>query len=103
MIFINKKNKILILMGCNEAKAQIPTIICFFETANEEQKNYCLKLKDNFHHEKSVRYEIKSAPGKEFSIQLKYKDIIHNIQSVFNDGEVEMNNCLNKMYKILNN
>ena len=88
-------------MGCDEAKAQVPTIICFYETGNEEQKSYCIKLKDNFQHEKSVRYEIKSVPGKEFSIQLKYKDKIHNIQSIFNDGEIEMNNCLNKMYKIL--
>ena len=88
-------------MGCDEAKAQVPAIICFYETGNEEQKSYCIKLKDNFQHEKSVRYEIKSVPGKEFSIQLKYKDKIHNIQSIFNDGEIEMNNCLNKMYKIL--
>ncbi len=87
--------------GCNEVKSQISTIICFFETGKEEQKNYCLKLKDNFHHEKTVRYEIKSSPGKEFSVQLKYKGKIYNIQSIFNDGEVEMNNCLNKMYKIL--
>ena len=90
-------------MGCSEAKTQLPTILCFFETGNEEQKNYCIKLKENFQHEKSVRYEIRSIPGKEFSIQLKYKDIIHNIQSIFNDEEVEMNNCLNKIYKILDN
>ena len=88
-------------MGCGETKASLPTMICFFETGNEEQKNYCLNLRDNFRHEKSIRYEIKSSPGKEFSIQLKYKGKMHNIQSIFNNGEVEMNNCLNKIYKIL--
>ena len=88
-------------MGCNESKDQLPTLLCFFETGNEEQKQYCLKLKDNFRHEKPIRFEIKSSPGVTFSVQLKYKGKINKIQSVFNNNEDEMQNSLNIMYKIL--
>ena len=43
-------------MGCNEVKeAELPTLICYFEPNNESQKAYCLKLKDNFHHEQSIK------------------------------------------------
>ena len=33
-----------------------PTLICFYEHDNEEQKNYCIKLKDNFKNEKTINY-----------------------------------------------
>ena len=88
-------------MGCGESKDQLPTLLCFFETGREDQKAYCLKLKDNFRHEKAIRFEIKSSPGVPFSIKFKYKGKLHNIQSAFNDAEVEMNNSLDIMYKIL--
>ena len=89
-------------MGCSDSKDQLPTLICFFETGNEEQKSYCLKLKDNFRYEKSIRFEIKSSPGIPFSIKLKIKDQLYTIESVFNDSEGQMNNSLNIMYKYLN-
>ena len=61
-------------MGCNEVKdLDYPTLICFFEPNNEQQKMYCLKLKDNFHHEHSIRYEIKSTADNKFAIQFKIK------------------------------
>ena len=88
-------------MGCNESKDQLPALICFFETGNEQQKKYCLKLKDNFRHQKPIRFEIKSSPGVQFSIKFKIKDQLHSIQSVFNDSEDQMNNSLNIMYKYL--
>ena len=47
-------------MGCcGGKKDKYPTLICFFETKNEEQKAYCIKLKDNFKSEKTIRFEIK--------------------------------------------
>ena len=88
-------------MGCGESKEKLPTLLCFFETGNEEQKNYCIKLKDNFKHEKPIRFEIKSSPGVNFSIKFKIKEKLYNIESVFNDSEVQMNNSLNIMYKYL--
>ncbi len=88
-------------MGCDASKDQLPILLCFFETGNEQQKQYCIKLKDNFQHQKAIRFEIKSTPGVNFCIQLKYKDKLNKIQTVFNDGEDEMKESLNKMYKIL--
>ncbi len=86
-------------MGCDETKDKLPTLLCFFEMDNEKQKNYCLKLKDSFKHEKPIRFEIKSSPGVNFSVQFKIKGQIHKIQTIFN--EEELDNSLNAMYKIL--
>ncbi len=86
-------------MGCSESKDQLPTLLCFFVNGNEQQKDYCLKLKDQFRHEKPIRFEIKSTPGVNFSIKFRVNGKIHNIQSVFNEGELE--NSLNIMYRIL--
>ena len=89
-------------MGCNEVKdLDYPTLICFFEPDNEPQKNYCLKLKDNFHHEQSIRYEIKSTADNKFAIKFKIKKNIYDIQTVFNDSEEEMNKALEAMYRKL--
>ena len=61
-------------MGCNEAKEQnYPLMLCFFIPGNEDQKNYCLSLKDNFKHEKPIRFEIKSMPSVPFAIKFKIK------------------------------
>ncbi len=88
-------------MGCGESKDQLPTLLCFFETGREDQKDYCVKLKDNFRHEKSIRFEIKSSPGVNFSIQFKHKGQIHKIQTSFTDSEQQMLNSLDIIYKIL--
>lgn len=86
-------------MGCGETKDQLPTLLGFFETGREDQKEYCIKLKDSFKHEKAIRFEIKSSPGMQFSIKFRHKGIIHDIQTTFNDSEME--SSLDKMYKIL--
>ena len=88
-------------MGCDASKDQLPALLCFFETGNEEQKQYCLKLKDNFQHERAIRFEIKSSPGVAFAIKFKLKGKIHDIQNEFDSSEFTMNQTLEKMYKIL--
>ncbi len=90
-------------MGCKEVgDKDVPVLMCFFEPNNDSQKNYCLKLKDNFEHEKTIRYEIRSTADNKFAIQLKIKDKTHDIQTEFTDTEEEMKIALDKMYKILN-
>ena len=84
-------------MGSCYSKTCPPTLLCLFEEGNKEQENYCLKLKDNFRHKKYINFEIKSSPN--FSIELREKGKIHNIQSIYNKGELE--NSLNIIYKIL--
>ena len=89
-------------MGCNEVKdANLPVLMCYFEPNNESQKEYCLKLKDNFHHEQSIKYEIKSTADNPFCVKFKIKANIYDIQKEFNDSEEEMQKALNEMYKKL--
>lgn len=89
-------------MGCTETKdTKIPALICFFEMGNTQQKEYCLKLKDNFKHEKSIRFEIKSLPDYPFSIKFQINGQIHDIQNTFDDSDQAMNDSLNKMYNLL--
>ena len=43
-------------MGCDELKGKnYPIILFTFEYDNEVQKNYCLKLKDNYVHNRTIR------------------------------------------------
>ena len=86
-------------MGCCGSKDKYQTLICFFETKNEAQKNYCIKLKDSFKNEKTIRFEIKSVPNTPFSIQMKIKDKITVIQEEYNEEVME--ETLNKAYQLL--
>ena len=90
-------------MGCSENKdSNIPVLLCFFETGNEAQKQYCIRLKDNFRHERTIRFEIKSTPQVSFSIRFKVNGKTTEVQNVFDDSEERMNETLRKMYNMLN-
>ena len=89
-------------MGCcGGKKDKYPTLICFFESKNEEQKEYCIKLKDNFKSEKIIRFEIKSLPNVPFKIQFKIKDKIHDLQTEYSNEDDVMNETLEKAYELL--
>ena len=89
-------------MGCNETRGKYyPVILFFFEDQNEEQKNYCIKLRDNFYHKQTVRYEIKSYINSTFSIKLKIKETIYDIQTTFSNSEEDMKRTLQKIYNKL--
>ena len=62
--------------GCAEVKdptQNLPTIVCTIENGNDNQKQYCLNLRDNFNYPKSVKYEIKANATSTFIIMLNYK------------------------------
>ena len=90
-------------MGCDEAReSNYPLLICFFQVDNEDQKEFCLKLKDKFHYEKPIKYEIRSSQTEPFSIKLKKKNNIYDINTSFvNSSEEEVEKTLNEIYKIL--
>lgn len=90
-------------MGCDETKDSYSLLLCFFEVGNEDQKEYCLKLKDSFQYEKPIRFEIKSTPGVPFCIKFKLKGEPEprNIQETFDNSEQAMNDTLNKIYQLL--
>ena len=89
-------------MGCSEVKeSDLPVLMCFFQMENEEQKEFCLKLKDSIHHEKTIKYEIKST-AEPFSIKLKIKNIIHDISTTYtNNSEEEIQKILSEIYRKL--
>ena len=87
-------------MGCVQANEQA-TLICFYETGNETQKAYCIKLKDNWKHEKGIKFEIKSVPQVKFAIKFKVKEKLHEIQKEFDDSEETMKETLQKAYDLL--
>ena len=90
-------------MGCTSSKnIQIPTLICFYEIDNKEQKNYCLKLKENYKGNKPIKYEIKQIPQISFAIKLRKDGQIIDIQKIFDNREEIMNETLQKIYDILN-
>ena len=89
-------------MGCKNSKdPNVPTLLCFFETGNESQAAYCLKLRDNFQNEKTINYQIKSGEKMAFAIKFKIRNTIHDIQNNFDDSENAMNQSLQKMYDLL--
>ena len=91
-------------MGCNEVKdnKNLPKILMVFEEGNDQQQAYCLKIKENFRYPKDVLYDIKSVINETFSIKLKIKNNIYDIQTSFNDSDIDMKNALQNMYDLLN-
>ena len=92
-------------MGCNEVKdptANLPSLMCIVEPKNENQKNFCLKLKENFNYPNSVKYEIRAYQGSTFNIYLVINGQQQSILTAFNENnENEVNNALQKIYNIL--
>ena len=91
-------------MGCDEMKdSNVPKLLGFFEDGNEEQKQYCINLKNNFQHAKTVGFTISSTAGVPFSIQLKVpnKPEPYKIQEDKVFTEEAMKESLKKMYDIL--
>ena len=86
---------------CATQESTVPTLLCFFEIGNEEQKSYCLRLKDNFHHSKTIKFEIKSIPNTPFSIKIRIRSKLTEIQKIFDNTDETMNNTLSAAYKLL--
>ena len=75
----------------------------FFEPGKEEQKQFCLKLKNSYQHEKGIRYEIRSSI-EPFSIKLKIKNFLYDITTTYIDNsEEEIQKTLNAIYYKLDN
>ena len=87
----------ILKMGATDNKEyNMPVLLCFFEPGNEEQKQYCIKLKDNFSNEEAIRFEIKIQPGAKFSISFKLYGKIYLIS----DRLFILNN---EVYEIVSN
>ena len=88
-------------MGCSETKdANTPVLVCIIEPNNETQKAYCLQVKDNIKPTKPVKYEIKSYPNSTFSINLKIRNELKNIESFYDESQIDT--TINSIHTLLN-
>ena len=85
----------------NQNNVDNPTLLCFYECGNEDQKAYCIKVKNSFKHRHTIKFEIKSVPGVAFSIKFKCDGKLTVIQSRYDNSEETMEDTLQKAYKIL--
>ena len=53
-----------------------PKLILNFEIGNEEKKDFCLKIKDNFEYEKSINYIVQSNVESTFCVKMEIKFMI---------------------------
>ncbi len=85
-------------MGCSETK-NLPSLMFVFEPQNDKQKQYCIKLKDSLHPEKSIQFEVKSFKNSNFSITLKIGSKENVIESTFDENQLQ--NSIDTIYKLL--
>ena len=85
-------------MGCSETK-DMPSLLFVFEPQNEQQKNYCIKLKDSLQPEKSIKFEVKSFKNSNFSIKLKIRGQEHDIENNFDENQLQ--SSIDKIYQLL--
>ena len=89
-------------MGCTDLKdKQMPALICFYEEGNDMQKNYCMKLKENYNGNKPLKYEIKHIPQVSFSIKLKINGKLIEIEKVFDNSEERIKETLTKINELI--
>ena len=85
----------------NNIQNVIATLICSFENNNDEQKLYCMKLKDNIKFPGNIGYEIKSVTNEPFSIQLAFGGKIYTLQNEKKFTDDMLMSTLSKFYKLL--
>ena len=79
----------------------IAALICNFEHQSEEQKLYCLKLRDNVRYPGNIGYEIKSVKDQPFSIKCAVGGQFYLLQNEKNFSMDTMKITLAKFYKLL--
>lgn len=86
-------------MGCQavEGKGKFPSLLCDYET--EEQKDYCINLKNKFQHSKLISFEINHSD--KFRISFKINDKVHVIQEELVYSNEERDKSLQKIYDLL--
>ena len=85
-------------MGCSETK-DMPNLLFVFEPQNEQQKNYCIKLKDSLQPEKPIKFEVKSFKNSNYSIKLKRGGQEYDIENTFDENQLQ--SSIDKIYQLL--
>ena len=100
--YLTSNNNILYNTNSKIKKNVFGSLICNFENKNNEQKNYCIKLRNNIKFPIDIGYEIKSFKEDIFSIQFLLNGKIYLLQNEKNYSNEMMINTLNKLYNLLN-
>ena len=76
-------------MDINKEKKYIyPSLLCFFEVGNEAQKQYCIRLKDNYNNDnKTIRYIIQCVTDSPFAVYFIINNKRYKIQTIFDDSD----------------
>ena len=99
--YLTSNNNILYNTNSKIKKNVFGSLICNFENKNNEQKNYCIKLRNNIKFPIDIGYEIKSFKEDIFSIQFLLNGKIYLLQNEKNYSNEMMINTLNKLYNLL--
>ena len=98
-------NNVILTRRNIERKKSIPNVIaaliCNFENQSEEQKTYCLKLRDNVRYPGNIGYEIKAVKDQPFSIKCAVGGKFFLLQNEKNFSLDTMRVTLAKFYKLL--
>lgn len=89
-------------MGCIDASSnenKLPTLLCEFQQGHEEQKSYCIELKNAFKHQKTIGFEIKEGASFNISFVIKGKKTVLQSQPELTDEEKDK--TLQAAYKLL--
>ena len=86
-------------MGCSETRDSTPILIFIFEPQNSTQKEYCIKMRDELHPKKSVKFVIESFIKASFKIRLKINGQTNIIEESFDAKK--MKDSIKKINKIL--
>ena len=86
---------------CKNKELSLPELLCSIDNNNEQQKSYCIKLRDKFQNEKPIQFRIKH--GLQFKISFKLLNgKTYKIQDNFVDSDEILNESLDKMHILLN-
>ena len=90
-------------MDINKEKKYIyPSLLFFFEVGNEAQKQYCIRLKDNYNNDnKTIRYIIQCVTDSPFAVYFIINNKRYKIQTIFDDSDESLNETLNKIYELV--
>ena len=90
-------------MDINKEKKYIyPSLLFFFEVGNEAQKQYCIRLKDNYNNDnKTIRYIIQWVTDSPFAVYFIINNKRYKIQTIFDDSDESLNETLNKIYELV--
>ena len=76
-------------MDINKEKKYIyPSLLCFFVVGNKAQKQYCIRLKDNYNNDnKPIRYIIQCVADSPFAVYFIINNKRYKIQTIFDDSD----------------